>query len=310
MFNFLFTSYVIVEEKKKKNRNSIENQNFRPPLKFQPEANPSTHIYTKQVTNFFSIRKQKNFRIFYHQKIMPPKVSSPKKSNSKKNKSAEQNDPFSGLSLTGTSLSAQQLKIESQMSAAAVAQEQQEGITDLIGKSDTEKQQQQNDNDEEDLGGVDKKGETAGEEVLCSNNVGTAEDREFDEVIGAIETFLMSDELEATRQKFFSKLPPPTKGEDGITPTLPQQEIYIFFKQYVETIDEALDSYISAKFPKKNMEELALMIDKRKNEVSPDVLELVSGGTDSGLDYESFVQLWQVYHEVDSIDEEDEQIQA
>lgn len=274
------------------------------------------------MTNFFPIRKQKILEKLNQIKNMPPKVSSPKKANSKKNKlSAEQNDPFAGLSLTGTSLSAQQLTIESQMSAAAVAVKQQEGITDLIGKSDTEKQQQQNDNDEEDLGGVDKKKETAAgdviidgnggeEEVLCSNNVGTAEDREFDEVIGAIETFLMSDELEATRQKFFSKLPPPTKGEDGTTPTLPQQEIYIFFKQYVETIDEALDSYISAKFPKKNMEELALMIDKRKNEVSPDVLELVSGGTDSGLDYESFVQLWQVYHEVDSIDEEDEQIQA
>ena len=228
---------------------------------------------------------------------MPPKASSP----TKKNKVAK-SDPFGGmLSLTGSALSTQQLQQEAAIAKSPSSKNNKEEQEELIGTQDTTKATttnadnveggNKNDNNQENENENENQ-ENDEEEILCSNNVGTAEDREFDELIGAIEGFLVSDELESSRQEFFNKLPNPSSPEFT---SLPQQEKYICFKKYVEFLDELLDKFITGKFPGKKIEDLAAMIMKRKDEVSMDVMELVSGGEESGLDYESFVQMWELY---------------
>lgn len=136
------------------------------------------------------------------------------------------------------------------------------------------------DDDRDDEGQEDDDQEA--EEETFAENCGSAADREFDDLIGAIETFIVSDELRAARDRFYAALP--------LSDSIPQQEHYMLFKKFEQMNDELCDEWCRSKFPGKDVAALGELIASRADEVSDDVMEVIGGG----LDFSEFMTMWKL----------------
>ena len=123
------------------------------------------------------------------------------------------------------------------------------------------------------------------EELLCENNCGTAADREFDAIIGAIENFLVSPELSQARAAYFAALPP-------LAAVPAPMERYVRCREYAALLDTLTTEYIVEQLgDRMTLEEAVELIQSRPDEVSDDVMELV-GGSETAVDVDTFVAMW------------------
>ena len=121
------------------------------------------------------------------------------------------------------------------------------------------------------------------EEILCENNTGNGEDRDFDMVIGVIEGIMVSEQ--------FSLLLETAIAAAAMPDDLSEHERYIVYKRYLETIEEYVDVEVTAALPEAPLQRLAELVKSRESEVSDDVIDLVNGAC---ISYQQFEALWRV----------------
>jgi hypothetical protein len=127
-------------------------------------------------------------------------------------------------------------------------------------------------------------GEVADEdEEIFACNTGTEEDRVFDSVIGVIEQIMVSDGLRRLLPRFFKSQPQRSELDD--------HQRHLAWKAYLKLVDDFVDAEVQKQLPDHlSLQQVAELIIKRKDEVSDDVMELVTGAS---LDYVAFDELWE-----------------
>lgn len=121
-----------------------------------------------------------------------------------------------------------------------------------------------------------------GEEVFACNNVGNEEDRSFDAIIGALEGVMVSENFQKILTTHLEKA-----GEyESITN---EHERFLVYKKYLEEAEAFVDAEVAAAVPDVPEHKLAEIVKTRQQEVSEDVLEVLSGEC---VSWQSFETLW------------------
>lgn len=117
-----------------------------------------------------------------------------------------------------------------------------------------------------------------GEFIICGSS-GSPEDAAFDELVGHIEDFMMSFDMEAAL------------GSLPSSASLPgDHERHAVYRQFVERVGAALDAHVIAACPQyKSINEIGPLLQSRSDEISDDVWEFVSEGC---FDYVTFDEQW------------------
>lgn len=124
-----------------------------------------------------------------------------------------------------------------------------------------------------------KAGEEA-EEVFASDE-GTAETRDFDAVIGALEDILVGGLIARTTEAHLAAA--------GKLSAANEHEQYISYKALLEKIEAAVDAEVGKRITTKTLEEIGALVESRLSEVSADVIDLVTG---SSLEFTEFQDKW------------------
>jgi hypothetical protein len=116
------------------------------------------------------------------------------------------------------------------------------------------------------------------EEVFACGDGGSAEDRAFDELIGAVEDFMFNFDVMA----LFATLPPLAEVADD-------HQRHSLHKGFVRQIEHRLDAHLTKRIPGIEFRSAAKLIESRQKEVSEEVWDFVNHGC---MDYVSFLALW------------------
>ncbi|GET87719.1 hypothetical protein, conserved [Leishmania tarentolae] len=117
-----------------------------------------------------------------------------------------------------------------------------------------------------------------GEFIICGN-VGSPEDVAFDTVVGVIEDFMISFDLEHVWQSVPSL--------HNVSDDHDQHAVYTSF---LEKVDNELDMYVLAACPEyKSIEEIVSLLQNRQEDITEEVWAFVSEGC---FDYETFMEQW------------------
>ncbi|CAJ1007313.1 hypothetical protein Q4I28_002627 [Leishmania naiffi] len=117
-----------------------------------------------------------------------------------------------------------------------------------------------------------------GEFLICGNG-GSPEDAAFDTVVGVIEDFMISFDLE----KMWQSVPPLHTISD-------EHEQHTVYRSFVEKVDQELDAHVLAACPVyKSSDEVVALLQRRHEDITEEVWAFVSEGC---FDYEAFVEQW------------------
>ncbi|KAG5507546.1 hypothetical protein JKF63_06495 [Porcisia hertigi] len=117
-----------------------------------------------------------------------------------------------------------------------------------------------------------------GEFIICGTG-GSAEDAAADAIVGVIEDFMISFDTEELWQSV-----PPLHTVSGY------HDQYTVYRSVLEKVERELDAHVLAAFPEyKSIEEVSLLLQKRRGDITEDVWEFVSEGC---FDYEEFIKQW------------------
>eukprot|EP00796_Vickermania_ingenoplastis_P012511 gene12511-8567_t len=108
----------------------------------------------------------------------------------------------------------------------------------------------------------------------------TPEDAKFDEIVGAIETFMISFDMDAAMKEVV----PPLEKPDT------DHERHIIYRKLLDKVDKELNTYVHERCSIASLEEVAELLASRKEEISEEVWDFVS---DSCFDYQTFIQKWE-----------------
>lgn len=109
---------------------------------------------------------------------------------------------------------------------------------------------------------------------------GTEEDILFDELVGAIEDFMVSLNFEDT----FKLLLPPLSSVPS------DHERYNLYKSAIQKIESALDAHVLKKCPSfKSINEVSELLARRKDEITEDVWDFIEEGF---LAYPALLEKW------------------
>ncbi|CBH16572.1 ARF-like 2-binding protein, putative [Trypanosoma equiperdum] len=117
-------------------------------------------------------------------------------------------------------------------------------------------------------------------EFVVYGDCGSAEDAQFDQLVGAIEDFMVNLDQDA----MLAKLPPFFSVSD-------EHERHKIHRELLKRVDADLDEHVLKNCQSiGSMENAVRILESRKEEISEDVLDFVSDGF---LDYNIFVEAWE-----------------
>lgn len=109
---------------------------------------------------------------------------------------------------------------------------------------------------------------------------GSAEDQKFDALVGTIEEFMMTYDLEATKKRV---LPP-------FNDSLSDHEKHKIYRAFVERVEKDLERRVmQSGLGFSSIEEVAQMLEARHDEIDDDVADFVNEGC---FEYSTFLVWW------------------
>ena len=125
-------------------------------------------------------------------------------------------------------------------------------------------------------------GDDCEDEEIFACDEGNDEERDFDSIIGVLETIMVSPEFHSVLPKFFASQSPVGELDD--------HQQHSAWKEYLKIIDAFVDAKVQECLPEHlSLQQVAALIEKRKDEVSEDVMELVTGAS---MEFPAFLALW------------------
>lgn len=109
---------------------------------------------------------------------------------------------------------------------------------------------------------------------------GSAEDAKFDELVGIIEDFMISLDMD----EVMTRLLPPFSSVTN------DHEKHQYYRQVLEEVEKGLDAEVLRKSTLDSMSAVATLLQERKDEISDDVWEFVSDGC---FDFTTFIEKWE-----------------
>lgn len=119
--------------------------------------------------------------------------------------------------------------------------------------------------------------ETEEGEFVVEGFHGSSEDAKFDELVGTIEDFMISYDIDDALKRLL-----PSKPLDN------DHERHTLYRKLIEEVEKAMDTYVlkhCSSFSK--MEDVALLLESRKEEISEEVWQFATEGC---FDYPTFVE--------------------
>ena len=116
------------------------------------------------------------------------------------------------------------------------------------------------------------------EEVIAIGEGGTSEDQLFDQIIGIVEEFMVSLQMD----QLMRSLPNMNTVEND-------HEKHMYHKRIVMECEEKLDARVHEQLPDLHFSTIVDLLHSRRDEIGEEVWEFVSSGC---LEYPSFVALW------------------
>lgn len=107
----------------------------------------------------------------------------------------------------------------------------------------------------------------------------SSEDAQFDELVGTIEEYMVSFDLDAT----MNSLP-------SYAATRNEHEAHAVFRNFLQRVETELEQHVLQRQPHyKTIGEVSELLGRRKDEISEEVWDFVS---EAYLDFVSFVEEW------------------
>ena len=110
------------------------------------------------------------------------------------------------------------------------------------------------------------------DEIICDNNNSnnTAEDNEFDNIMGHVEDILVDDSFSSVQNKFCSE------NCDVFDDAEENKIVYTeIFNKYISLIEKTLESKLKQKIPGFDIKKFEQMIFKRKGEMNDEIVDLL-----------------------------------
>ncbi|KAH9589136.1 hypothetical protein LSM04_002718 [Trypanosoma melophagium] len=135
------------------------------------------------------------------------------------------------------------------------------------------------------------------EELFLCGNGGSAEDVQFDELVGVIENFMVNFDPNS----IFSELPPfssiPNEHE--------KQKIH---RDLIAQVESELDAYVVEHCDTiKSMEAAAELLSSRRDEIVDEVWDFVSEGC---FDYNTFLTMWEKFEKFGAEKQEEKDVKS
>lgn len=108
------------------------------------------------------------------------------------------------------------------------------------------------------------------EMMICCGQGGSAADNEFDEAVGALEEIIMEQDFVKVQTDFCKKHC--AVFEDSEENKLEYTDV---FNAYTDTIEKHLETRLTSRIPGFELDKFAHMCEKRKDEISEDVFDIL-----------------------------------
>ncbi|KPI85944.1 putative ARF-like 2-binding protein [Leptomonas seymouri] len=117
-----------------------------------------------------------------------------------------------------------------------------------------------------------------GDFIICGDG-GSPEDIAFDTVVGVIEDFMISFDMDGVW-----KMMPPLHSTSG------EHEQHAHYQAALQSVEKEMDAYVLEQCPNYgSIDAVGALLQKRRDDISEEVWEFVSEGC---FDYEAFMELW------------------
>jgi len=125
-------------------------------------------------------------------------------------------------------------------------------------------------------------------EDFCVENIGSAEDNRFDEIVGALEDAIMDPSFNDLQNEFFAAYA--NEFENSEENKLSYTPI---FDKYVNTMEKAICDRLQAQVEGFDMEEFMKMLENRQDQITGDIFDMLT----SLADFPTFKGMMLAYKE-------------
>jgi len=113
------------------------------------------------------------------------------------------------------------------------------------------------------------------EEILCSSGTGSVEDKEFDELMGALQEILMDDSFSSVQDGFFERYADQFDNSEEN-----KIEYTRIFEEYTRLVEGTLEEKLSAAVSGFRMADFERMVASRQDEIPGEIFDTLVSFTD------------------------------